>query len=178
EILAGRKLSGRVLVYDDEQYYLASALAQKLRDDGSQVTFVTPAPVVSPWSEYTLEQVKIQQALMSRGVDIACNKVLTAIDGGTATLKCVYLGTESTVEADALVPVTSRLPNDALYTELLALKEQFADHGIKSVDQIGDCHAPGTIAMAVYAGHQYARQLDNPVDQMSDFKRENYFRQP
>jgi dimethylamine/trimethylamine dehydrogenase len=176
DILSGRRPGGRVLVYDDEQYYLASALAQKLREDGHEVTFVTPASVVSPWSEYTLEQFKIQQALMSRGVDIVCNKVLTAIDGGTATLECTYLGTETTVEAGAVVPVTSRLPDDALYTELLALEDQLADHGIKSVDRIGDCHAPGTIAMAVYAGHQYARQLDNPVDQMSGFKRENYFR--
>ena len=177
DILSGRKLSGRVLVYDDEQYYLASALAQKLREDGNEVTFVTPASCVSPWSEFTLEQFKIQQALMSSGIDIVCNQVLTAIDGGTATLECAYLGTESTTGADAVVPVTSRLPNDRLYTDLLALEGEFADHGIKSVDRIGDCHAPGTIAMAVYAGHQYARQLDNPVDQILGFKRENYFRQ-
>ena len=72
--------------------------------------------------------------------------------------------------------MTSRLPVDALYTELLALGEQFADHGIKSVDRIGDCLAPGTIAMAVYAGHQYARQLDEPAGQGWGFKRENYFR--
>ena len=113
---------------------------------------------------------------MSRSVDIVCNKNLTAIDGGMATLECAYLGTESTVEIGAVVPVTSRRPNDALYADLLALKEQFADHGIKSVDRIGDCLAPGTIAMAVYAGHQYARQLDDPIDQMTGFKRENYFR--
>jgi len=176
DILSGRRPGGRVLVYDDEQYYLASALAQKLREDGHEVTFVTPASKVSPWSEYTLELVKIQQALMSLGVEILCNKVLTAIDGATATLECTYLGTETTLLAGAVVPVTSRLPDDALYTELLALEDEFADHGIKSVDRIGDCHVPGTIAMAVYAGHQYARQLDEPAGPMWGFKRENYFR--
>ncbi|MFQ5566901.1 MAG: FAD-dependent oxidoreductase, partial [Paracoccaceae bacterium] len=178
DILSGRRLRGRVLVYDDEQYYLASALAQKLREDGCEVIFVTPAPVVSPWSEYTLEQHKIQQALMSRDIDIHCNRVLTAIDGATATLACTYLGTESKVEAGTVVPVTSRRSDDALYTELLALEDAFADHGIRSVERIGDCHVPGTIAMAVYAGHQYARQLDHPADQVSGFKRENYFRRP
>jgi len=48
-----------------------------------------------------------------------------------------------------------------------------AGSGIKSVQVIGDGHAPGTIAAAVYAGHLYARQLDNPVDLRYEFPREN-----
>lgn len=178
EILAGRKLSGQVLVYDDDQYYLASALAQQLCEDGCRVTFVTPASVVSPWSEYTLEQHKIQHALMSAGAEILCGKALTAVDGGTATLVCGYMETESLVEAGTVIPVTSRSSNDALYTELIALEEQYADHGIRSVDRIGDCLAPGTIAMAVYAGHQYARELDEPAGQVHGFMLENYFQHP
>lgn len=31
------------------------------------------------------------------------------------------------------------------------------DAGKKAGEEIGDCYAPGIIAMAVYAGHQYAR---------------------
>ncbi|MGI9482570.1 MAG: FAD-dependent oxidoreductase [Hyphomicrobiales bacterium] len=174
EILTGRTVSGRVLVYDDDQYYLASALAQKLREDGCEVAFVTPAAKVSPWSENTLEQFKIQQTLMASGVEIHCNQILSSYGGGEATLECVYLGKKTQMEADVVVPVTSRLSNDTLYKALLDNKEQFADIGIKSLEKIGDCHAPGTIAMAVYAGHQYARQLDSGVDQ-TGFKRENYY---
>lgn len=175
EILNGRKLSGRVLVYDDDQYYLASAMAQKLCEDGCDVTFVTPATNVSQWSENTLEQFKIQQALMAGGANVMCNKVLTSIDGAKVALECAYLGTETITEADFVIPVTSRTPNDALYFDLLKSEEQFGDLGIKSVEKIGDCNAPGTIALAVYAGHQYARQLDAPSDQLHGFKRENYF---
>lgn len=174
DVLAGKPLCGQVLVYDDDQYYLASAAAQHLCESGCRVTFVTPASVVSPWSEYTLEQHKIQHALMSAGAAIVCNKVLTAINGTAATLECGYLETESVIEAGTVIPFTSRTPNDALYSELHATEGQLADHGIKSVDRIGDCYAPGTIAMAVYAGHQFARQLDDPVDHIG-FKRENYF---
>ena len=51
---------------------------------------------------------------------------------------------------------------------------ELKDHGIKSVEAIGDCYVPGTIAAAVYSGHLYARQLDNSVDQSYGFLRENY----
>ena len=50
---------------------------------------------------------------------------------------------------------------------------EFEDFGVKSVTHIGDCKAPGTIAMAVYAGHQYARELDTIIPDIP-FKRENY----
>ena len=30
-----------------------------------------------------------------------------------------------------------------------------------SVDRIGDCEAPGIIAMAVHSGHRFARELDS-----------------
>jgi len=30
--------------------------------------------------------------------------------------------------------------------------------------RIGDCEAPAIIAAAVYAGHRYAQELDNPTD--------------
>jgi dimethylamine/trimethylamine dehydrogenase len=56
--------------------------------------------------------------------------------------------------------VTSRLPNEALYLDLMAAPEKLKDAGIKSVTRIGDCLAPGFIAHAVYHGHRYARELD------------------
>ena len=32
------------------------------------------------------------------------------------------------------------------------------------LSRIGDCLAPSTIAAAVYDGHRYARELDNPPE--------------
>jgi dimethylamine/trimethylamine dehydrogenase len=37
-------------------------------------------------------------------------------------------------------------------------------HGVRTVTALGDCHAPGTIAAAVHAGHEYARELGEPAD--------------
>ena len=49
--------------------------------------------------------------------------------------------------------MTSREPNDALYSELV---EQI------DITRVGDCSAPGIIAAAVMAGHRYAREMDAP----------------
>ena len=59
-----------------------------------------------------------------------------------------------------MIPVTARLPNDALCLDLLARKPEWADSGIESVTAIGDALAPATIAHATYAGRRYAEELD------------------
>ena len=173
ELLRGKKLAGKVMVFDDELYYMASGLAEKLADDGCQVTYVTTATQVADWSVATLEQFMIQERLLAKGIEVICTKNLLRADKGEATLACIYSGRKTKIEADSIVLVTSRLPDNSVLHRLEAGTEKLADHGIKSIEEIGDCYAPGTIAMAVYAGHQYARQLDNPVDQKLDFKREN-----
>ena len=44
---------------------------------------------------------------------------------------------------------------------------------VKSVRVIGDAQAPAPIAWATYAGHRYARELDEPVVQDTmPFRRE------
>ena len=174
DMLRGKQLTGRVVVFDDDLYYMASAIAEKLSDDGCRVTYVTPATQVADWSVATLEQFMIQERLLSKGVEVICAKNLVAADKSAATLACIYTGRETKIEADSFVLVTARLPDDSVLQELNTRREELADHGIKSVEEIGDCYAPGNIAMAVYGGHQYARQLDNPVSQKLDFRRENY----
>ena len=65
--------------------------------------------------------------------------------------------------------VTSRNPNDSLYAEL---EEKY------SIERIGDCNAPGTIAHAVYAGHRYAREMDASPDADIPFRREHALAPP
>jgi dimethylamine/trimethylamine dehydrogenase len=64
--------------------------------------------------------------------------------------------------------VTSRSPNDALYQSLLAHEES-----LKTLKAMGDCHAPGTVAAAVFEGHLAARELESEVDEYDAlFRRE------
>ncbi len=58
--------------------------------------------------------------------------------------------------ATALVLVTSREPDDALYYELVGSEGGESDARIL---RIGDCLQPSIIAAAVYSGHKAAREL-------------------
>ena len=46
-----------VIVYDDDHFYMASVIAEKLALDGYKVTYATPLASVATWT-LTLEQEK------------------------------------------------------------------------------------------------------------------------
>lgn len=170
--MEGNTITGSVVIFDDDHYYMGGVLAEKLCSGGGDVTLVTPAPDVSSWTHNTMEQERIQARLLTLGVCIVTAKNLSAIEANRVELECVYTGDRSTLEAASVVMVTARLPADALYDELIADPEALARAGISSVDCIGDCFAPSTIAAAVYAGHRYAREFDEPAMEGVPFRRE------
>jgi len=162
EIMAGAAPEGPVLVYDDDHYYLGGVLAEKLRRDGLEVTLVTPALAASYWTEKTLEIGFIHKRLLELEVAILPNHSLAAFRGDRAELACVFTGRKREIACASVIPVTARLPEEALYRALLDRPEALAQAGITSVTAIGDARAPSTIAAAVYAGHRAARELDAP----------------
>ena len=56
DIMAGRLPAGRVLVFDDDHYYMGAVVAERLCAAGSPVTLVTPEDKAAAWSGYTDEQ--------------------------------------------------------------------------------------------------------------------------
>ncbi len=156
-------VSGPVVVFDDDNYYLGGLLAEKLRSQDHDVTLVTTASMVSPWSEYTLEQHFIQSRIIEAGIHIVASHNLVGFDGEQVELACVYSDRPKRLPCKSLVPVTAREPLDGLYRDLMADGDALRDSGIETVRCIGDAYAPGTIAAAVYAGHKYARELDAPA---------------
>ena len=164
DIMAGRLPEGRVLIFDDDSYYMGPVLAELLAIAGCRVTLVTPESKAGAWSTYTAEQVRTQRRLIELDVEILPATILAAFVDGEATLACAYTGREHQMPADAMVLVTARLPNDGLYRRLSEHLAVGIDGAPLSVRRIGDCEAPAIIAAAVYAGHRYARELDSPVD--------------
>jgi dimethylamine/trimethylamine dehydrogenase len=175
DIMEGRlPEAGPVVVFDDEHFYLGSLIAERLALAGLPVTLVTTGDVVAGWTGHTLELIPINTQLRKLGITVITAHDVTAFDGNAVSLAHVYGEPPRTIPAKAVVAVTSRLPEEALYQELQADPDALKTAGIKSVTRIGDCHAPGFIAHAVYAGHRYARELDAPSAGEVPFKRVVY----
>jgi dimethylamine/trimethylamine dehydrogenase len=167
DIFMGRLPKGKALVFDDDHYYMGSVLAEALVAKGVEVCLVTPENLVSAWGVMTDEQYQTQQHLIQLGVEIITAHGLDEFDGSTARLSCVYTERSRVLEADAVVLVTARIPNDGLYREIAGKIESDTSGSAlaPTLNKIGDCDAPAIIAAAVYAGHRYARELETDTEQ-------------
>ena len=156
----GGPLGGQVLIYDDDHFYMASVLAELLVARGCRVDFVTPATKVAEWTENTLEQASIHRRMLEIAVSLHLSQAPERITSNSVALACTYTGREVTLPCDAVLLVTSRLPNATLYHDLMAHRSDWGT--IQSIKLIGDAAAPGPIAWATYAGRRYAEELDEP----------------
>ncbi len=172
DIVSGRlPANGPIVIYDDDQAYLGGVVAEHLSDTHDDITFVTPAGIVSPWTIHTLEQEKVQRALLEQDVDILASRTLTAIGNGTVETACTYTGRKRNTVCASLVLVTERLRETALFEALSQLRDSA---GLKTLELIGDAAMPGLIADAIYAGHLAARnfEADPAVVDQALFRRE------
>jgi dimethylamine/trimethylamine dehydrogenase len=171
--MAGNVPSGNVVLFDDDHYYMGGVLAELMARQGAKVTLVTPSAYVSDWTRNTLEQGAIHRRLAELGVDIVLNRSVTRIAAGSIATACSYTGMEQDMAADAVVLVTSRAQDDSVWQELKARQGEWFGNGIRSLKVIGDAEAPGPIAWATYAGHRFARELDEAdIGDALPFRRE------
>jgi len=146
---------------------MGGGLAELLAVNGCRVSLVTSAPMVSYWSQYTLEQERIQHKLMKLGVKLYIRHVVNEIHGDFVKLENTISGDSVELPRDAVVLVTDRTSNDGMYYEL----KPSSDKGkIKSLRLIGDAEAPNIIAQAVFSGHLAAREFDEEKIEGTPFK--------
>ena len=161
DIFAGRLPEGRhVVVYDDDYYYLGGVITEQLRSKGYEVSIVTPAAQVSPWTVNTFEVTKIQRRLIEAGVERVTEHALAGVGRGGVVVTDAYTHQTREIEADAVVMVTARLPRDELF---LQLDERRELGQLQTVRGVGDCWAPATIAAAVWSGRRAAEEFDAPA---------------
>jgi dimethylamine/trimethylamine dehydrogenase len=169
DLMAGRMPQGRVVIFDDDHYYMGGVLAELLIQQGCQVSLITPAPLVSDWTKNTLEQERIQKKMFNLDVDIYLQTTLEAIDRKAVTITSSVSGESNLLACDAIVLVTERISNDVLYYEL---KPALVDGLLSHLSVIGDAQVPHLIAQAVYSGHLAAREMDELPKEVTPFRRE------
>ncbi len=161
---AGGAIDGEhVLVYDTDGYFTAVGIAELLLAVGKRVTVLTPLANLAPFLLVTGEGFRVNRELRAQGVEVIPLHLLSEI-GADGVLRGQNVWAPAPVQwqAEAVVLVTQRQPQDALYHELVADPERLRAEGIEAVHRIGDCLAPRTIAENVFDGHRLAREIDSP----------------
>jgi dimethylamine/trimethylamine dehydrogenase len=149
----------RVAVYDCDGYFMGPDLAEQLAVGGFRVDFVTSLEDVAPFAHETLEQALLKRRLHESGVRLHRGVALERAEPGLVSGRGEF-GEPYELETDAVVLVTQRVSDEALYLELTADEERLRAEGIEAVYRIGDCVAPQLIADAIFDGHRLAREID------------------
>jgi dimethylamine/trimethylamine dehydrogenase len=155
DVTTGTRPTGPVVVFDDEGYVIASAIAAMLATEGFDVTFVCTSGQVAPWTNFTEEQHCIQKRLLESGSKLLVSHQVTALTHDMAEATCLYTGRTTLLPCGGFIPVTSREPDDVLWRAISAMDQ----NRWRSVIRLGDCKAPGFIATAIHDGHRAAREL-------------------
>jgi dimethylamine/trimethylamine dehydrogenase len=162
QVMDGKRPAGsRVVVYDAEGYFVGPGIAELLTTAGFAVDLVTSLDVISPISDLTLEGPMLRQHLHEAGVTMHRGVTVLAVEPGLVSGEDEFEEPWS-VEADGLVLVTQQVSDDALYRQLAADADAWAETGIEAVYRIGDCVAPRMISEAIFDGHRLAREIDSP----------------
>jgi dimethylamine/trimethylamine dehydrogenase len=161
----GKEVPGdKVLVVDDDGYYMGPSMAEKLALDGKQVTLMTHLGHIGPYMHFTLEAPNMHRKLHKLKVEMVTYNIPTQMEQGKVTSAHVF-DEEHLTEwgVDAVVLVTQRRSNEALFRELkdrIGLEALQAE-GITGLYRIGDCEAPRLTADCVFSGHRLAREIDS-----------------
>jgi dimethylamine/trimethylamine dehydrogenase len=168
DIMNGDTPTGETVIYDDDQGYMGGVIADHLAAAGSSVTFVSTASVVSPFTEKTLEQVRVQSALIEKNFTLHLSTIIRGAKDGALMIGSTYGGPAREIRCDTLVLVTARQASRGLYDDLVRTG------GASPPILLGDALAPGLIADATFGGHLAARSFEANEQGVEDdmFRRE------
>jgi dimethylamine/trimethylamine dehydrogenase len=164
DLASGVLPEGPVAVFDFDNYYLGTAVAEDLAAKGLTVTYITTAGTASAWTFMTNEQPLIHQALLKRGIAYRTLEIVTCFDGETLQLAQIFSGEAREIKTRSLVIVGQRAGGSVLHDELITADPTSAR--IRSLHLTGDANAPGAIAHAIYQGHKTAREVAVDVSSM------------
>ena len=134
EVVAGVKQIGkRVLVLENEGYFMGASVAQKLAGEGHEVQLVTQAGDIAGYMDYTLEAPMLHRDLHRLGVEIHTYTMLEKIEPGVCHAYNVWdPAHKEQFEVDTVVLCTARISDDELYRELKSDQARLEQEGIEA----------------------------------------------
>ena len=151
--LGGARPSGKVVVLDCEGISTGVGIVELLAGAGAEVELVTPA-----FAPVAIETMGTQEVgflvgrMKAARVAISPSTYVREIGDHSVTVYDVFTSQDRTIgDVDAVVLVTSRVPNDP-FSDALEGK-------VKQVFAIGDALAARTWAASTYEGQMFARYI-------------------
>jgi dimethylamine/trimethylamine dehydrogenase len=172
-----------VVVLDGDGYLTGVSMAEILALRGKRVTLVTNMNNIAEFSRFTMEMPNNKRMLHERDIRVLTNHWAHSFPGRELSLYFLYRDTAGLYELEpghwgrragtsvtsipcsALILVTSRVSNGALYAELKQRQSEWTANDIQAVYRIGDCHAPRHALNAIFDGHRLAREFESPHPQ-------------
>ncbi len=152
-LLHGQRLSGRVVVLDEEGLHAASGVAQLLAEEGAEVELVTRRPMTAETLN-TAESSFVRRKLREAGVKSSTLTSIEFVGDQSVTLMDFEAAQTREVEVDWVVLATTRRPVDDLYRSL--------DGAVPFVYLVGDALAPRRLRDATYEAHRFAHAIGEP----------------
>ncbi|HEV8439213.1 MAG TPA: FAD-dependent oxidoreductase [Methylomirabilota bacterium] len=151
DVLAGHRLAGRILVFDDDGRYRGPGAALLLARQGAAVEIVTPDLHVGSRLDPS-NLVPFYRHLFEAGVTLTPNHELSGGAGGLVRLRNAFTRAEvERASVDALVvALLRRVPRDGLYHEL---KDTIESH------LVGDASAARATDQVILEAAMLARRL-------------------
>ncbi|HEX7197825.1 MAG TPA: FAD-dependent oxidoreductase, partial [Dongiaceae bacterium] len=184
QFFAGKPIGQRVVILDADGYFMASSIAERLADQGKEVTIVTQHEKVAPMTDLTLEGFNMKRMMREKGIHERAGHWIEALrpagnqvevvaydlyrDGSRRTSEPttgVYprrLGNAVEIlSCDTVVLCTARESRTELYDALYDRRGEWAGRGIEVILRAGDCLAPRYMADAIFDGHRIAREFES-----------------
>jgi dimethylamine/trimethylamine dehydrogenase len=124
DVARGAFIEGPTVVFDFDNYYMGSALAEHLAQTTDNVTYVTPAGHVSAWAIMTNEQPQVHRALAKARVSVHTLSRVADFRDGAVTIANLFTAEERRLPCRSLVIVGARTARDELYEALMSRRDR------------------------------------------------------
>ena len=163
DVALNRKPVGRrVLILENEAYFMGVTLAQKLAGEGHEVWLLTQRGEIGKYMEFTLEAPMMHRELHRLGVHIRPETHVNRFEQGLVSAYNVWDPSHTEeIEVDSVVLCTARVSDDQLYHELKADPAALQSNDVEAVYMIGDAAAPRMMVDCIFDGHRLAREIDS-----------------